>query len=73
MANFRTEEASFSRKTFFAALAAAGIAAVVYSLTLATYVIPGDSARLLVQWTGIDTLAFPEFPLRPDDRTGHGP
>ena len=63
MANFRTEEASFSRKTFFAALAAAGIAAVVYSLTLATYVFPGDSARLLVQWTGIDTLAFPEFPL----------
>lgn len=63
MSKFRSEDASFRRATLFASLAVAGVAAAVYGLTLATYVFPGDSARLLVQWTGIDTLAFPEFPL----------
>ena len=63
MSTFRSEDASFRRTTLLAALAVAGVAAVVYAITLATYVFPGDSARLLVQWTGIDTLAFPDFPL----------
>ena len=63
MSNFRSEDASFRRASLFASLAVAGVAAVVYALTLATYVFPGDSARLLVQWVGIDALAFPEFPL----------
>ena len=63
MSNFRSEDSSFRRATFFAALAVAGVAAVVYALSLATYVFPGDSARHLVQWSGIDTLDFPEFPL----------
>ena len=63
MSNFRSEDSSFRRATFVAALAVMGVAAVVYALTLATYVFPGDSARHLVQWTGVDTLDFPEFPL----------
>ena len=63
MARFRSEEASFRKASFISALSAAGIAAAVYALTLAGYVFPGDSARHLVQWAGIDVLSFPEYPL----------
>ena len=63
MANFRSEDPAFRRASLLASLAVAGVATAVYAATLATYVFPGDSARLLVQWTGIDALAFPEFPL----------
>ena len=63
MSNFRSQDSSFSRASLVSALSVAGVAAVVYALTLANYVFPGDSARLLVQWAGIDTLAFPEYPL----------
>ena len=63
MSKFRTEDASFRRASFLASVAIAGLAAVLYAFTLADYVFPGDSARLLVQWTGIDSLAFPEYPL----------
>ena len=57
MANFRSEESSFRRASLVSALSVAGVAAAVYALTLANYVFPGDSARLLVQWSGIDALA----------------
>ena len=63
MSNFRSQDSSFSRASLVSALSVAGVAAVVYALTLANYVFPGDSARLLVQWAGVDTLAFPEYPL----------
>ena len=63
MSSFRSEDSSFRRASLLSALSVAGVAAVVYALTLANYVFPGDSARLLVQWAGIDVLAFPEFPL----------
>ena len=63
MSNFRSEDSSFRRVSLISALSVAGVAAAVYALTLANYVFPGDSARLLVQWAGIDVLAFPEFPL----------
>ena len=63
MSSFRSEDSSFRRASLLSALSVAGVAAVVYALTLANYVFPGDSARLLVQWAGIDALAFPEFPL----------
>ena len=63
MSKFRLEESSFRKTSLISALSVAGIAAVVYALTLASYVFPGDSARLLVQWAGIDALAFPEYPL----------
>ena len=39
------------------------LAALVYGLTLADYVFPGESARLVTQWTGMDALAFPEHPI----------
>ena len=63
MSNFRSEDSSFRKASLVSALSVAGVAAVVYALTLANYVFPGDSARLLVQWAGIDVLAFPEYPL----------
>ena len=63
MSKFRSEESSFLKASVISALSVAGVAAVVYALTLANYVFPGDSARLLVQWAGIDALAFPEYPL----------
>ena len=63
MSNFRSEDSSFRKTSLTAALSVAGAAAAVYVLTLANYVFPGDSARLLVQWAGIDVLAFPEYPL----------
>ena len=63
MSNFRSEDPSFRKASLISALSVAGVAAVVYALTLANYVFPGDSARLLVQWAGIDVLAFPEYPL----------
>ena len=63
MSKFRSEESSFLKASVISALTVAGVAAVVYALTLANYVFPGDSARLLVQWSGIDALAFPEYPL----------
>ena len=59
MSNFRPSDSSFSKASLFSALSVAGVAAIVYALTLANYVFPGDSARLLVQWSGIDTLTFP--------------
>ena len=63
MSKFRSEDPSFRRISLLSALSVAGVAAVVYASTFANYVFPGDSARLLVQWAGIDVLAFPEFPL----------
>lgn len=63
MAGFRETDSSFRRGSMAAAVAVAAVAAVAYSLTLAGYIFPGDSARLLVQWTGIDVLEFPEYPL----------
>ncbi len=63
MSGFRDADSSFRRGSVVAALAVAAIAAAAYTLTLAGYMFPGDSARLLVQWTGIDALEFPEYPL----------
>ena len=63
MSKFRSETPAFKRASLVVSLAVAGVAAAVYAATLATYVFPGESARLLVQWAGIDTLEFPEFPL----------
>ena len=61
--SFRETDAKFSGASLLAALCVAAVAAITYAFTLADYVFPGDSARLLVQWSGIDTLDFPEFPL----------
>jgi hypothetical protein len=63
MSSFRSSDASFARKSFTASICCSVFAAVVYAATLATYVFPGESARQLVQWTGIDVLAFPDHPV----------
>lgn len=63
MSGFRETDSSFRRGSLLAALAVAGVAAVVYALTLADYVFPGTSARMLVQWSGLDVLEFPKYPL----------
>lgn len=39
------------------------VALVVYSLTLAGYVFPGESARLCTQWMGMDALDAPKGPI----------
>ena len=39
------------------------VALVVYALTLAHYVFPGDSAHLFTQWMGLDALAAPRHPV----------
>ncbi len=38
-------------------------ALVVYSLTLAGYIFPGESANLFTQWMGLDSLTIPVHPL----------
>ena len=63
MSSFRSSDTSFVRKSFTASICCFFIAAAVYAATLAAYVFPGESARQLVQWTGIDTLAFPDHPV----------
>lgn len=39
------------------------IAMVVYSLTLAGYVFPGESTKLFTQWMGMDALDVPKSPI----------
>ena len=39
------------------------VALVVYGLTLAGYVFPGESAHLFTQWMGFDALAAPKSPI----------
>lgn len=63
MSGFRETDSSFRRSAMLASLAVAGVAAVVYALTLADYVFPGTSARMLVQWSGMDALEFPKYPV----------
>lgn len=63
MSGFREMDSSFRRGSLLAALAVAGVAAIVYALTMADYVFPGTSARMLVQWSGLDVLEFPKYPL----------
>lgn len=44
-------------------LGVAFLALVVYSLTLANYVFPGESAHLFTQWMGMDALTSPQSPI----------
>jgi len=45
------------------ALCAAAVAFLVYVLTFADYIFPGESAHLMAQWNGMDALAFPSHPI----------
>ena len=44
-------------------LGAALAAALVYALTLAGYMFPGESAHLFTQWMGLDALDVPQHPV----------
>ena len=63
MTGFKTFSANVRRRLLVASGALVLLAALVYGLTLADYVFPGESARLVTQWTGMDALAFPEHPI----------
>ena len=39
------------------------MAAIVYFASMADYAFPGESARLMVYWRGIDTASVPPYPL----------
>lgn len=43
--------------------AASVVACVVYALTFADYVFPGESAQLFTQWVGMDALDLPLHPI----------
>ena len=45
------------------ALCAAAVATLVYALTFADYIFPGESTHLMAQWNGMDALAFPSHPI----------
>ena len=63
MTGFKTFSRTLRRGICLAAGLLMLLAAAVYGLTLAGYVFPGESARLMAQWTGTDALAFPEHPV----------
>ncbi len=50
-------------RLWLAALGVSLVALVVYSLTLAGYVFPGESTRLFTQWMGMDALEVPKSPI----------
>lgn len=50
------------RMWMFAAVAAV-VACVVYALTFADYLFPGETAQLFTQWVGMDALDLPLHPI----------
>lgn len=50
-------------RLWLCALGASVVALVVYGLSLANYVFPGESAHLFTQWMGMDALAAPVHPI----------
>ena len=50
-------------RLWVAAIGASLVALVVYSLTLAGYLFPGESAHLATQWMGMDALTAPSHPF----------
>ena len=59
----RTNTKPFERADWIAAGIFALLSAAVYFLSVADYVYPGESARLAVLWSGLDTAAKPPYPL----------
>ena len=51
------------RQNLLAALALAAVSAVIYFASLADYAFPGESARLMVFWRGLDVPDAPPYPL----------
>ena len=54
---------SLGMRLWLCALGSSLVALVVYGLTLAGYVFPGESAHLFTQWMGMDALAAPVHPI----------
>ena len=63
MSGFKTFSSALRRRLAISSVALMLLAAVVYALTVANYVFPGESAHMIAQWTGTDNLEFPEHPL----------
>ncbi|MCQ2391965.1 MAG: DUF2723 domain-containing protein, partial [Kiritimatiellae bacterium] len=63
MNGFKTFSQPLRRGLFIASSALMLLAALVYWLTLADYVFPGESAHLVAEWTGTDALSFPEHAI----------
>ena len=63
MVGFKVFSMALRRRLCVASALIMLLAAGVYALTLANYVFPGESARLVAQWTGTDSLSFPEHPI----------
>ena len=63
MSVYKIAPTAFTRKVRLLSLASAAVALAVYGLTLKHSLFPGECAALMVQWTGLDMLAFPNHPL----------
>ena len=59
----QTGAVTLGSRLWFCALGASLVALVVYALTLAGYVFPGESAHLYTQWMGMDALPAPVHPV----------
>ena len=63
MAVFKKADGKLQRNIRIGAAAVGLVALAVYALTMSTSLFPGESAHLLTQWAGLDTLSFPDHPL----------
>ncbi len=63
MVDAKNQSPTLGMRLWLGALCASLLAVVVYSLTLAGYVFPGESAHLFTQWLGMDALEAPLHPL----------
>ncbi len=54
---------SMTGRLLLCSLGSSLLALIVYSLTLAGYIFPGESASLFTQWMGLDSLRIPSHPL----------
>lgn len=63
MADYKSFGEKAGMRLWLCALGASLVALVVYALTLAGYVFPGESAHLFTQWAGMDALSEPVHPV----------
>ncbi len=63
MADNNMVERGLGMRLWLCSIGASLVALVIYSLTLAGYVFPGESAHLFTQWMGLDALEAPLHPI----------
>jgi len=63
MSDRQETAAGFGMRLWLCSIGASVLALVIYSLTLAGYLFPGESAHLLTQWMGLDALDAPSHPI----------